>query len=239
MKKENLNTNGWIKLYRDLLDKPIWLLSTPEQKIILITLLLMANHSENEWEFKGARHKVEPGQFITSLDSIKEKAGKGISIQNIRTAIKRFENYEFLTSTPTNKNRLITICNWGSYQAEKNETNKQANKQLTSNQQAANKQPTTNKNDKNDNNCIGNKSTRFYPPTIEEIKNYCAKQNNNVDANKFFDFYESKGWMVGKNKMRDWKASVRKWENSENNKYSNNNGNGKTAPTRRATEILE
>lgn len=242
MKKENLNKNGWIKLYRDLLDKPIWLLSTPEQKTILITLLLMANHSENEWEFKGVKHIVEPGQFITSLDSIKEKAGKGISIQNIRTALQRFEKYEFLTSDPTNKNRLITICNWDSYQAEKDEANKQINKQLTSNQQAANKQLTTNKNDKNnknDNKSKVNKSTRFSPPTIDEIKDYCVKRNNSVDANNFFDFYESNGWLVGKNKMKDWKASVRTWENRENNKYSSNNGNGKTTPTRRATEILE
>lgn len=52
----------------------------------------------------------------------------------------------------------------------------------------------------------------FIIPSIEEIKAYCQERQNNVDANKFFNFYESKGWMVGKTKMKDWKASVRTWE---------------------------
>jgi len=56
------------------------------------------------------------------------------------------------------------------------------------------------------------KSKRFSPPSINEIQDYCEKRNNNVDASTFFDFYESKGWYVGKNKMKDWKAAVRTWE---------------------------
>lgn len=64
-------------------------------------------------------------------------------------------------------------------------------------------------------NICGAKSKRFVPPTVEEIKDYCLERNNNVDANKFFDFYEAKGWMVGKNKMKDWKACVRTWENRD------------------------
>lgn len=52
----------------------------------------------------------------------------------------------------------------------------------------------------------------FIAPTHQEVLEYCIERNNNVDVNKFIDFYESKGWMVGKNKMKDWKASVRTWE---------------------------
>ena len=53
---------------------------------------------------------------------------------------------------------------------------------------------------------------RFTTPTHTEVMEYCQQRNNNVDAEKFIDFYESKGWMVGKNKMKDWKAAVRTWE---------------------------
>lgn len=59
------------------------------------------------------------------------------------------------------------------------------------------------------------KSTRFTPPTLDEVTNYCVERGNNVDAERFVDFYSSKGWMVGKNKMKDWKAAVRNWERSE------------------------
>ena len=52
----------------------------------------------------------------------------------------------------------------------------------------------------------------FEKPTVEEIAAYCAERKNEVDAQAFFDFYESKGWKVGAVKMRDWRASVRTWE---------------------------
>jgi len=57
------------------------------------------------------------------------------------------------------------------------------------------------------------------PPKLEWIQEYCRERGNSVDPEKFFDFYESKGWMVGKNKMKDWQSSVRTWErNSPNQK---------------------
>ena len=56
---------------------------------------------------------------------------------------------------------------------------------------------------------------RFAPPTVEEVKGYCEERGNKVDPQKFVDFYTMKGWMVGKNKMKDWRAAVRTWERSE------------------------
>ena len=56
------------------------------------------------------------------------------------------------------------------------------------------------------------KVKRFVKPTIEEVTDYCNERNNDVDAEKFYDYYSSNGWKVGKNAMKDWKASVRTWE---------------------------
>ena len=140
---------GWLKLHRQLLEKPIWFESTPEQKVILLTLLTMANYEEKEWEWRGVPYKTKPGQMITSLPNIAEKAGKGVSIQNVRTALKRFEKYEFLTDESTKQNRLITIINWGFYQSSENDSNSQTNSQLTVDQQTPNSQLTANKNIKN------------------------------------------------------------------------------------------
>ena len=56
------------------------------------------------------------------------------------------------------------------------------------------------------------KSKRFYPPTLDEVKQYCEERKNNIDPMAFIDFYSSKGWMIGKNRMKDWKAAVRTWE---------------------------
>lgn len=58
-------------------------------------------------------------------------------------------------------------------------------------------------------------STRFAPPTLEDVKEYCRERNNSVDPERFVDFYASKGWKIGKDSMKDWKAAVRNWERSE------------------------
>tara|TARA_R100000808_G_C2148365_1_gene156510 strand:- start:891 stop:1505 length:615 start_codon:yes stop_codon:yes gene_type:complete len=57
---------------------------------------------------------------------------------------------------------------------------------------------------------INNKT--FIKPTVEDVKNYCLERKNNINAETFIDFYESKGWKIGKNKMKDWKAAIRTWE---------------------------
>ena len=55
----------------------------------------------------------------------------------------------------------------------------------------------------------------FQAPTVEDVRKYCVERGNKVDPQSFIDFYESKGWMIGKNHMKDWKAAVRTWERSE------------------------
>jgi len=56
---------------------------------------------------------------------------------------------------------------------------------------------------------------KFITPTMEEVQKYCQDRNNSVDSEQFINFYSSKGWMIGKNKMKDWKAAVRTWEKSD------------------------
>lgn len=59
---------------------------------------------------------------------------------------------------------------------------------------------------------------RFAPPTVDEVRDYCYDRGNSVDPQRFVDYYTSNGWMVGKNKMKDWKAAVRTWEQKEGSK---------------------
>lgn len=66
--------------------------------------------------------------------------------------------------------------------------------------------------------------SKFVKPTLEEIAAYCKERNNGIDPQQFWDFYESNGWKVGKNPMKDWRAAVRTWERRE----------GKPAPKKSA-----
>ena len=71
---------------------------------------------------------------------------------------------------------------------------------------------------------------RFTPPTNEDVYLYMVEKgmNNKQEAEKFFDYYSSKGWLVGKAKMKDWKASVRNW--IKNNFSTNNNNSPQQKP---------
>tara|TARA_R100000388_G_scaffold94287_2_gene81025 strand:- start:830 stop:1444 length:615 start_codon:yes stop_codon:yes gene_type:complete len=73
-----------------------------------------------------------------------------------------------------------------------------------------------NNNTSNNNNITYSNKKRFVKPSIDDIIVYCEERNNNICAETFYDFYESKDWKVGKNKMKNWKASVRTWEKRDN-----------------------
>ena len=145
-------TNGWIKLHRALKDKAIWKCSTPEQKSILITLLMMANHKPKEWEWQGKKFMCNPGQMVTSLDSVAKESGKGITIKKVRKCLIKFQKYEFLAYKGAKTGTLVTITNWESYQSN--------NKKGHTKGQDKGKIRATNKNDKNVKN---NKEGVFSP----------------------------------------------------------------------------
>ena len=79
------------------------------------------------------------------------------------------------------------------------------------------------------------KRKRFEKPSISDIKQYCMERNNNVNAEHFFDYYESNGWKVGKNSMKDWKAAVRTWEK---NSYTNTTKQQKKTNTEQTLDAI-
>lgn len=95
-------------------------------------------------------------------------------------------------------------------------TEKQPNKDKDVNKDKEYNIKNVNIEDKSSNNGA-DKSTRFVPPTLSEVQDYIQKNNYSVDALTFIDFYTSKGWMVGSNKMKDWKAAVRTWQRKYRN----------------------
>lgn len=83
--------------------------------------------------------------------------------------------------------------------------------------------------DNNINNNIGGnnntpkKKERFNAPTVEEVQEYCTERGNNIDAQHFIDYYSARGWMLGKNHIKDWKACIRTWERNDSFKPQKHN----------------
>jgi hypothetical protein len=108
-------SSGWVKIYRSILDDPVWTSATPDQKAVLIAILLLASHKESQWFWGDRKYQVQPGQLITSLNSLATKAD--VSVKSVRSAIARFEKLDFLTNESAKTGRLISVKNWGRYQS--------------------------------------------------------------------------------------------------------------------------
>lgn len=201
---------GWIKFYRKFLEWE-WYGDINVCRLFL-HLLLSANFDERKWQ----GITIGRGEVVVGRKQLAKETG--LTEQQIRTALVKLENTAEITIKTTNKYSVITICNYAKYQdiemVEQPAEQPTNNQQITNNQPTNNQQITTNEELKNirikelKNNSVG----RFSPPSVEEVKFYCMERENNVDAQRFVNFYEMKGWMVGKNKMKDWKAAVRTWE---------------------------
>lgn len=159
---------GWIKLHRKILDSPLWKDCNDSQRVVLITILLMASHKENRWIFKGQEYSVKPGQFVTSLKSISEQSGVNVGV--VQRCLSKFEKYGFSISESTNKNRLITIENWDKYQGGDDDIDKATDKQPISNRQATDKQPITIKNERMKE---GKNERQLQPDFVERFNEAC------------------------------------------------------------------
>ena len=82
------------------------------------------------------------------------------------------------------------------------------------------------------------KSNRFKKPSLEELELYCVERKNKVDIIKFFNFYESNGWKVGKNPMKDWRACVRTWESNSFNDNKQNKTQNQLNSWQKARDII-
>lgn len=94
-----------------------------------------------------------------------------------------------------------------------NSTGKQPGQTSTKNK---NRNKNKNENDEESTEKVATKRTAFVAPSLQEVSDYISEKGYTVDARQFVDFYESKGWMVGSNKMKDWRAAVRTWTRRQN-----------------------
>ena len=201
---------GFIKLYRKMLEWG-WYDDGPT-KDVFIHLLLIASYEDKF--YRGI--PLERGQVVTTVKEMEVKLG--LTTRQIRTALNKLISTNEVTKKSTSKFTIYTINNYADYQ----DCDKQSDKRATNERQTSDKPSYTKKVRSKEytpyNPPQGDEgvsvSKRFVPPTPEEVNAYCLERNNGIDGSEFCDFYTSKGWKVGKNPMKDWKAAVRTWERS-------------------------
>jgi hypothetical protein len=238
---------GYIKLWRKMMDNPLF--EKPAYFTVWVKMLLLATHKPIASYFNGAKITLKPGQFISGRKKLSKITG--VTESTVYRVLKRLEIEQQIEQVSSNASSLFTIVNWEDYQASEQQNEQQTNNKRTTNEQPTNTKQEVKevKNEKNttlrelSSPTIANNSDsenlssifnqievkpkvqRFIPPTPSEVNSYCKERKNGIDGEYFCDHYQSRGWKIGKNPMKDWKAAVRTWEKNQNNReagYSNN-----------------
>lgn len=198
---------GWIKVHRKILENPIF--NNPDAFMLWMQLLLRVNHKDAKVMVGNSIVDIKRGQFLTGRNKLSEYTG--INRSKLERLLKMLESEHQIEQQKTTKYRVISITNYDKYQSAEQQV---SNKRATSEQQVS-----TNKNDKNVNNDKNESKApraQFKAPTQIEVENYFLSkgftfEDAKRESVKFYSYYDSKGWLVGKSKMKNWKSAVTGW----------------------------
>lgn len=188
--------DGYIKLHKKMVDWEWY--KDQSVKGLFIHLLLIANYKDGR--FKG--RLIKRGQVVTSINNLALETG--MSRGTIQRCIKVLKNTREIRTSTNSKYTLITIINYDSYQSSVLNFGTQPSTQHDT-------QPSTNRRNKEIKNSIKERDSISYP-NYTEVKAYADERGASEElALDFFEHYESNGWMVGNNPMKNWKASFNGW----------------------------
>ena len=185
--------NGWIRLDRAIQDNFLW--QEPEALKLWLYLLMAASLTDKATAFNGQMLTIKRGQLVFGLNAA--SARLNISIRRLRKYLDWFESDDMIDKQVTNKFSIISITNYAQYQ--------DTGKQPSSKSQATAKQTSTTIP-------VTPNNKQSIPPTVDEVRAYCDSRSNGIDPEMFIAFYEARGWKIGKDRMKSWKACVVTWE---------------------------
>lgn len=160
---------NWIKLYRKMIDDPIFVNSTGPQVKVLMTVMFLAAWTPKKWDVLGHEFTIQPGEVFISTRDLADRAGDDVSREVVRKALVRFEKLGFWTLKRTRKGTLIHIVNWRKYQLYDSEGNPQGNPQgthgePTENPRRTHGEPSNKKESKNSKNVRREEYNTPLPP---------------------------------------------------------------------------
>jgi len=144
--------------------------------------------------------KIVPGSFLFGRHSASKELH--MSPSTVWKRILKLKKLEILNIESNSHYSIIYIINWPFYQADIEKGDIESDRQVTG------------KEHKEEIKEIKN---IFIVPSIEDVSAYCKERNNSINPQTFIDHYTATGWMIGKNKMKNWRAAVRTWESKNLN----------------------
>ncbi len=209
----------FVKVYRSMLD---WCWhKDPNTFSLFVHLILAANIKPKKWK----DIVVDRGQIVTSISKLSELTG--LTLKQTRTALNHLKGTKEVAIKTTPKYSIITINNYEKFQQGAKYS---ANKGHSEGKVRANKGQQL-KNSKN-----VRKKERESIPSFSEVEQFVHAENLNVDAKKFFDYYEERKWQIADKPIDDWKSLVKTWSKNEHKTYASGAYDG--VPTISREEFL-
>jgi DNA-binding transcriptional regulator YhcF (GntR family) len=169
---------------------------------VWIFLLLNTHTHTKEISLYNQKILLQPGQLLITRKELAKKLK--ICETKIFRILKVLESEQLIEQQTTPRYTLLSIKNWQCYFKSEQQNEQQKLVKDTE---------------------IISENVKFRKPTLQEVQEYCQERKNNIDPQKFLDYYESVGWKIGKKPMKDWKACVRTWERKQlpPKKFTNQN----------------
>lgn len=222
------DNSGWVKIHRKILRSPIF--DNANLLKVWVWCLCKATHEPRKNLVGNQLVELEAGQFVFGRKSAAEELR--LSESSAYRYMQILQKLEMLNIKTNNKFSVVTVMKWDICQGRGDVDKQQVDSSGTTTEHQMNNKRTTSEHKqeckelkelKNVKNISppnispprGDASQRFTPPSVDEVSAYCQERRNGIDPQAFVDFYTSKGWMVGKNKMKDWRAAVRNWERKD------------------------
>ena len=240
-----MSKNGFITIQRKITEWRWW--GNQAAMSLWLYILVNANWKDGWWNH--GQEVVKRGEFITSQGKIANELE--MNRKTVARYLKLFVEEGQIEVITDNTKTLIKVINYAKYQDvpdDDGQLDGQVNGQV-SGQHTGQRDGQldgqltghnrTNINQNKPSEPLNNNRGNFKPPTLEEVRAYCRERKNSIDPETFVDFYASKGWLVGKSKMKDWKACVRTWEKNQRSTAGNNGEEWKVKKTGKPEDYSE
>lgn len=223
---------GYIKIFRQIKD---WA-HFQEPSVLLVWLWLLVSVNFKDGYFHGKL--VKKGEIITSFRKISEETG--LSVNTIRSCLDKLKMSGEITQKKSENSQISQYTHIVVNQFIKYQSVSMVDTSTDTLVDTLTDTPTDTPTDTNrrkkrnirkediiiDNGDKSPKRAKFQKPTLQELQEFAFAENlMNVDCNRFFDYYESNGWKVGRNAMKDWRATLRNWNRTPQNNVNTLNSN--------------
>ena len=208
---ENKRKN-WFSLNRKLMYSDLWLGEKFTRGQAWVDMIGLANYKDGFIRVRGNKLTVKRGQVGWSIIKLSERWAW--SEGKIRRYLNELQTDGQIERQKSNVSSIITIVKYEEYQYDGCQNGEQTAGQTAG--QTADRRRTTNKKKQSKQEENNKKTSKFTPPTIDEVKAHCSDKGIDLDAESFCAHYESNGWLVGKNKMKSWTAAITTWTKNAN-----------------------